>query len=180
MLALEGETLILSLISPLVLAVALWLMQRVTNRETWKREDAVRLANEERQDRLEANVTAAKEQAEAAAALLVRNNELVAHSTTLMSLKIDGVHDLVNSDKTEAMRVLLDQFVLNLEMIKELKALHANAGDDVAGKSSAAIKAAEARIETLTSEIAERDRLQAIADAQPQQIFPSKTERGMT
>ena len=163
-------------VGPIILAIVLWFMQRITNRENWKREDAVRVANETRQDRLEANVVTAKEKAEEAATLLAANNELVAQSTSLMSQKIDGVHDLVNSDKTEAMRVLLEQLILSLEMMKEIRTLRQAAGQGATVPGPYALDAVEARIAQLTSEVAERDRLQAITDANPHQVFPPHSD----
>lgn len=143
---------VVSLISPAVLA---WITGRQRRREKfedWARQDAREQAAIERQDEVADKVAEVAQTAATSAHDTAERLEVLGEGQKV-------IHGLVNSNLTAQKQETLDSTRRELVLMKVI------AGDAPSGSQAAAITAIEERIAELASELAKRDAQEDIAAA---------------
>jgi hypothetical protein len=118
-------------------------------KEEWARQDTVAAAATEAAEKV-----AAKTEEVAAAAEEVKR--LLADSTATTDAKLDQIHTLVNSNLTASMQETLEATVRDLASLREVARLNETAGHEPSAQVLTVIKEAEARVEALRVEVADR------------------------
>lgn len=187
--------LIVSVISPLMLAYITNKSRINEKREDWRRQDVVAARAAEVAERLLAKqeettrqTKATAEQAKEAASLLVENNKVVADTAVVTNSKLDIIHTLVNSNMTAALQGELDRSKGEIDsakgqvvLMREVIGLRIEAGQEPDPDAMGVLAALEAKVKDLEHKSAEleanlKDRLQQtkVADAQ---IFIAKEKK---
>ncbi len=122
---------VVSMASPLLLAMVTNINANKNKRIDWAREDAV-----------------AARAAKVAITLQDSNDKT--------NTKLDVIHTLVNSNMTAAMQAEHDATVRELAMMREVAALHQNAGQRPSVDTLAAIKSTEDKIAELQAALKDR------------------------
>lgn len=151
--------LIVSLVSPAVLALLLSRSQRATKREQWERDDAVALAAEQAADRQLA------QQVETAR-LLAENNAVAAEAGDVISGQLKVIHTLVNSSMTKAMQSEYDTALLLATTLREMLTLNEAVGNPVDEATTLLLATTEEKIAGLHAELLDRTTQNAIAERQ--------------
>lgn len=149
-----GPILIVSIVSPTVLAVLTWVLRRADTREDWRRQDAVAARVAEVQTSLEA-------------------------SDESTNAKLDQIHTLVNSQMTAAIEAELGAVERELVLMKHVIDLNVAAGRETQPESIAAVEVTQAKIDELRATLADRLRKDLIARAQLEhgQVDPEPAEQ---
>jgi hypothetical protein len=105
-------------------------------------------------------------QAAEAASLLVESNERIASTAATTNGKLDVIHTLVNSNLTTEMQGRLEEMEARLALMREVVDLKRAAGKKPTVAVNAAIKATEAGIAGLQTELAERLQQNKVAEKQ--------------
>jgi uncharacterized membrane protein affecting hemolysin expression len=136
--------LIVSLISPTVLAWINGRQRRADKQEDWARQDAVAA------------------QAAEAASLLLAENKKVAESAQTTHDQLTQIHTLVNSNMTASMQADHDSTVLLLAALRANVALR---GGEANEDTRVAIKTAEGRLAELEAQLTDRRAATKVAGA---------------
>ena len=124
-----------------------------------------------RQDEVADRVAAAAVQAESAAKLLVASNAEVAvaavAAAAITNGKLDTIHTLVNSNMTAAMQGEHDSTVRELAALQEIAAMRTEGGTKPSPATTIAIEMAEAKINELRAQLADRAKQQDIINHGP-------------
>lgn len=127
-----------AILSPLLLAHLLNAQRRKEKQEDWRRQDEVA-----------AKVDAAAGQAATAAELLVESNKV-------SNMKLDGIHDLVNSKMTAALDAQLVALESNVVLMRREIARQKESGQEPTAEDLASLKATEAKVSELRAQVHDR------------------------
>jgi hypothetical protein len=139
--------------------------RRAEKQQDWDRQDLVAdRAAKAAKDLLESQVLLAKQQADAAA-LLVINTQSVTAQLKVIDAGQQINHLLLNSEKTAGMKRELVAEQRTVALLTELAALHRSMGHEPTPETLAAIETSRATIRNLAAELDERAEQQKLADA---------------
>jgi len=139
---------IVSVVSPMLLAYLTNRQRRMEKREDWARQDEV------------------ARRAEEAAELLVASNAKVAEATEQTQQKLDVIHILVNSNMTAAMQAELDATRRDLVSLREVARLNEEAGRPTSPEAAAVIEETAVRISKLDADLRDRLKQTEVAEAE--------------
>lgn len=157
---------VVSVLSPCVLAVVMRLLNRSEKREDWARQDAVAAQAAEVAALLLAQQQATTAETRQASERLLAANERVAEATSEQSDKLDVIHGLVNSQMTAAIQSELAATERDLSSLREIVELNKAAGRAPSPQALADIAATVSRIEELKIKVEDREEADRIARAQ--------------